>query len=74
MPYILCPSCHRSMLASEYFQCYDSDCAHFAQCPACDACFPLPCPDHALQSVENNQQHAAAQQRVVEHSFVGDAK
>ena len=44
MPFVLCPSCHRSMLASEFLDCEDENCMHFIQCPACDACIPLAVP------------------------------
>ena len=74
MPYVLCPSCHRCMLASEFIQCDGSDFSHFALCPACDACIPLPGAEHTLQSFENANEHVGVMNWVVEQSFAGEAK
>jgi hypothetical protein len=74
MPYFLCPSCHRSMLASEFIQCDGSNRYHFALCPECDACFPLPGADQALQCFGDANQQVSTLNGIVEQSFMGVAK
>ncbi len=46
MPTVLCPSCHRTMLASDYLLCDEQQGSHFLQCPACDACIPVFSTEH----------------------------
>ncbi len=71
MPYVLCPSCHRSMLASEYFRCAGPNCSFFALCPACDACLPLPEGEHFLPGFETTDRQPVVQTSVVEPNFAG---
>ncbi len=52
MPTVLCPSCHRTLLASEYLMCDGQHGRYFLQCPACDACIPLPAIEHHEVSPE----------------------
>ncbi len=46
MRYVLCPFCHRIMLASDYLLCDDQHGSRFLQCPECSACIPLPAIEH----------------------------
>jgi hypothetical protein len=46
MTYVLCPYCHCSAPASDYLLCDDPHGSRFLQCPACDACIPLPTAQH----------------------------
>jgi hypothetical protein len=46
MPYVRCPYCHCSAPASDYLLCADRQGSRFALCPECDACIPLPVPEH----------------------------
>ena len=52
MFYRRCPYCHCSAPASDYLQCDDENCNHFAQCPECSACIPLPVTEHHEVSLE----------------------
>ena len=42
MFHILCPVCHSPLAASDYLECEAANTGHFAQCPECGACIPLP--------------------------------
>lgn len=46
MTYVRCPYCHCSAPAPDYLQCDDQAHQHFALCPECDACIPLPATEH----------------------------